>query len=158
MNNLFPRFLIVGLISLAFTTVIAQETEPSIHWMNLDKNIDRYPGISVERAYEGLLKGKEGKAVVVAVIDSGVDVEHEDLKESIWVNEDEIPDNGIDDDQNGYVDDVHGWNFIGDMTGATFELTRILKKGDDGSEEYQKAKGERERKLSQASAQKKQVN
>jgi subtilisin family serine protease len=129
MNNLFSRLLLVGLIFLAFTTAIAQEAEPNIHWMNLDKNIDRYPGISVERAYEGLLQGKEGKAVVVAVIDSGVDVEHEDLKESIWVNEDEIPDNGIDDDGNGYVDDVHGWNFIGGKEGDVefdnLEFTRI---------------------------------
>ena len=57
----------------------------------------------------------EGKAtnVIVAVIDSGVDIEHEDLKNVIWVNKKEIPNNGIDDDKNGYNDDIHGWNFLG---------------------------------------------
>src|SRR5690606_21014613 len=66
--------------------------------------------------------------VVVAVIDSGIDIEHEDLKDVIWVNKGEIPDNGIDDDKNGYVDDVHGWNFIGGKDGNvaedTYEVTR----------------------------------
>lgn len=97
--------------------------------MNLDRNIDNYPGISLEKAYETFLSGKEGKEVVVAVIDSGVDVEHEDLHGKIWVNEDEIAGNGIDDDNNGYIDDVHGWNFIGGTEGDVefdnLEFTRI---------------------------------
>jgi subtilisin family serine protease len=74
------------------------------------------------------LKGKPSKTVIVAVIDSGVDIEHEDLKDVLWVNEDEIPGNNIDDDKNGYVDDVHGWNFIGGKSGNvdadTYEVTR----------------------------------
>jgi subtilisin family serine protease len=49
--------------------------------------------------------------VVVAVLDTGVDINHPDLKNNIWINEDEIPDNGEDDDENGYIDDIHGWNF-----------------------------------------------
>src|SRR6185436_9891483 len=68
------------------------------------------------------------KTVLVAVIDSGIDIEHEDLKDVIWNNEDEIPGNGIDDDKNGYVDDIHGWNFIGGKNGNvdedTYEVTR----------------------------------
>lgn len=52
--------------------------------------------------------------VVVAVIDTGVDYNHLDLRGNIWVNSAEIPGNGIDDDGNGYVDDVYGWNFVGD--------------------------------------------
>src|SRR5690606_35244955 len=83
-----------------------------------------------DKAYELLLKGKSPKkTVVVAVIDSGVDIEHEDLQGKIWTNVKEIPGNGVDDDRNGYVDDVHGWNFIGGADGSnieadSYELTR----------------------------------
>jgi len=68
------------------------------------------------------------------VIDGGVDIDHEDLQGKIWVNEDEIPGNNIDDDNNGYIDDVHGWNFIGNKNGENlhyenYEFTRIYKAG-----------------------------
>jgi subtilisin family serine protease len=86
-------------------------------------------GISEQNIYSDLLKGKASQTVVVAVIDSGVDAEHEDLKDNIWVNLDEIPDNGLDDDNNGYIDDIHGWNFIGGPDGNvnedTYEVTRL---------------------------------
>ena len=87
-------------------------------------------GISAHELYSTLLKGRNSSSVVVAVIDSGVDVDHEDLKDNMWVNTDEIPDNGIDDDQNGYIDDIHGWNFIGGPNGEnvgadTYEVTRL---------------------------------
>ena len=59
--------------------------------------------------------------VVVAVLDTGVDVNHPDLKDNIWINEDEIPDNGEDDDENGYIDDIHGWNFEDDSNEVTPE-------------------------------------
>jgi subtilisin family serine protease len=52
------------------------------------------------------------KNTVIAVIDTGVDIDHPDLVERIWENSDEIADNGIDDDHNGYIDDVHGWDFV----------------------------------------------
>ena len=52
------------------------------------------------------------RTVTVAIIDTGIDTTHSDLKDSIWVNEDEIPGDGIDNDGNGYVDDVNGWNFV----------------------------------------------
>jgi hypothetical protein len=70
--------------------------------------------------------------VVVAIIDSGIDVEHEDLDGVLWVNEDEIPGNGQDDDRNGYVDDVHGWNFIGGRDGRnvdqdSYEVARLYR-------------------------------
>ena len=87
--------------------------------------------MSVHKVYDELLQNKEGKTVVVAVIDTGIDITHEDLYESIWVNEDEVPDNGIDDDGNGYVDDIHGWNFLGDSSGDQYELIRLLKTGTD---------------------------
>ncbi|MDN5204502.1 S8 family peptidase [Fulvivirgaceae bacterium BMA10] len=98
------------------------------NWHHLDPEKDQYPGISTERAYKELLKNKPSKSVVVAVIDSGIDIDHEDLKDVVWINEDEIAGNGVDDDKNGYIDDVHGWNFIGGKNGNvefdTYELTR----------------------------------
>jgi len=87
-------------------------------------------GISSDAAYEGILNDRASTPVIVAVIDSGVDIEHEDLVGNIWVNVDEIPDNGIDDDKNGYIDDINGWNFIGgadgeNIGGETLEVTRL---------------------------------
>ena len=108
-------------------------------WSHLDLQKDSVPGMSVDRAYAELIKGKKGGKVVVAVIDSGIDVQHEDLKYAIWNNPKEIAGNGIDDDNNGLVDDMHGWNYLGDTNEENMEFTRILKKGDDGSEQYQRA-------------------
>jgi hypothetical protein len=67
--------------------------------------------MSVDRAYSELLKDKKVK-VIVGIVDSGVDIEHEDLKSVIWTNSKEIAGNGIDDDNNGYIDDIHSWNFL----------------------------------------------
>lgn len=91
-------------------------------WHLLDKAKDGYYGISVDKAYEFIKsKNLKGKTVVVAVIDSGVDTLHEDLKEVLWKNPKEIPGNGIDDDGNGYVDDIYGWNFIGNKDGRNLK-------------------------------------
>ncbi|MBC9794591.1 S8 family peptidase [Sinomicrobium weinanense] len=119
-------------------------------WPHADLIADTIPGMSVNKAYEELLKGRKGVKVVVGVVDSGVDIEHEDLKDVLWTNEKEIPDNGIDDDGNGYVDDVHGWNFLGDALHENLEYVRVLKKGDDGSETYKKAKAEYEKEYQEA--------
>ncbi|MFT3933845.1 MAG: S8 family serine peptidase [Chitinophagaceae bacterium] len=87
-------------------------------WHLMDKEKDGYYGISLDKAYEFVRAKKlKSKTVVVAVIDSGVDTLHEDLKGILWTNPKEIPGNGIDDDNNGYVDDVYGWNFIGGKDG-----------------------------------------
>lgn len=109
------------------------QTSAPANWFNLDLSRDHVPGVSTERAYDQLLKGKKSKTVIVAVLDSGVDYEHEDLKDIMWVNEDEIPGNGVDDDHNGYVDDVHGWNFLGNKSGENIqydnlEVTRLYRK------------------------------
>jgi subtilisin family serine protease len=102
------------------------------NWFNLDATKDGVRGVSTEEAYNTLLKGKTSRTVVVAVIDSGIDVEHEDLKDIMWINPGEIPNNGKDDDGNGYIDDIHGWNFIGGKNGEhvdydTYEVTRLYK-------------------------------
>lgn len=96
-------------------------------WPYADLATDTVPGMSVEKAYDEIIKNHEGKTVIVGVIDSGVDIEHEDLDGVIWTNEDEKPGNGKDDDNNGYVDDIHGWNFLGDAVHENLEYVRIYK-------------------------------
>src|SRR5699024_4291224 len=116
------------------TVNFAELNKPPEDWYRLDENRTQFRGISAKLAYNTLLSDKEPKRkVIVAIIDSGIDIDHEDLKDNIWTNEGEIPGNGIDDDGNGYVDDVHGWNFAGGSDGKnvehdTFELTRIYSK------------------------------
>lgn len=96
--------------------VIEKKKEAPKDWHQLDKEETGYFGISLDKAYE-FLKGRKSKQVVVAVIDSGIDTLHEALKPVLWKNPGEIPGNGIDDDNNGYVDDVYGWNFLGGKDG-----------------------------------------
>lgn len=129
-----------------------------LRWSHLDIVKDTIPGMSVDRAYTELLKDRKGQKVIVAVIDSGTDIEHEDLKGRVWTNSKEIAGNGIDDDKNGYVDDIHGWNFLGDIVHENLELTRIIKKGDDGSEVYKKAKAKHEEKEQEILANKQQLD
>jgi len=119
----------IGQLSVPSTEII--DWERVNEWQHADIKSENFPGMSVRKVYDELLQDKEGKTIVVAVIDTGIDITHEDLSESIWVNEDEVPDNGIDDDGNGYVDDVHGWNFLGDSPGDQYELIRLLKTGTD---------------------------
>lgn len=102
-------------------------------WFNLTASYTRIQGVGSDVVYDYLMPPLQPQPVIVAVLDSGVDVEHEDLKNKLWTNEDEIPDNGIDDDGNGYIDDVHGWNFLGNSLGInvnqdTLEVTREYKK------------------------------
>ncbi|NJB85637.1 subtilisin family serine protease [Lewinella marina] len=118
MQQLFFVFLCV--LSLGLT---AQSSAPN-NWWELDQTENSFPGVSAARA-NAYLAGKKAEPVVVAVIDSGVDIEHEDLKDVIWTNPGEIPGNGIDDDRNGYVDDVHGWNFIGGADGRNVNYENL---------------------------------
>ena len=99
------------------------------NWYQLDRQTTGYYGISLDKAYD-FLKGKPSKTILVAVIDSGVDTLQNDLKGILWHNPGEIPGNGIDDDHNGYVDDVYGWNFIGGKDGKnvhqdSYEAARV---------------------------------
>lgn len=106
-------------------TLINAQAPTSRDWHMLDYSSDNIPGVSVNRTYEELLKGRKSKPVVVAVIDSGVDYGHEDLRDIMYHNEDEIPNNDIDDDKNGYVDDILGWNFIGGKTGNNVDMDNL---------------------------------
>jgi cell wall-associated protease len=139
-------FLMIVLMSLMASTTFAspyiflqdqQEdqqdtTEAPKDWFLRDPETDHLQGVSAEKTYATLLQGKPSRTVLVAVIDSGIDIDHEDLKDLIWTNKNEIAGNGIDDDKNGYIDDVHGWNFIGGKNGNvnedTYELTREYMK------------------------------
>lgn len=96
-------------------------------WGHADLERDTIPGMSVTRAYEEVIGNDKGETVVVAVVDSGIDLEHEDLDGVLWTNSDEIPNNGKDDDNNGYVDDVHGYNFLGEAYHEQLEAARIIR-------------------------------
>ena len=138
MKNRIAALILVVTTSFPPLCVLAQSieskdsTEVPKDWFIRDPQNDKVQGLSVEKTYSTLLKEKPSKTVLVAVVDSGIDIDHEDLKGIIWVNEDEIPGNGIDDDKNGYIDDVNGWNFIGgkngDVNDDTSELTREYKR------------------------------
>ena len=102
-------------------------------WSHLDITQDSIAGMSLQKAY-AFLEGKKSKEVIVAIADSGLDTAHEDLKNVLWINADEVTGNAIDDDNNGYVDDIFGWNFLGNAEGDVvttdqLEITRIVKKG-----------------------------
>ena len=97
-------------------TLPAPPPELPKNWHAMDLKTDGYYGISLNSAYE-FLKGKTSKPVLVATLDSGVDTLQKDLQPILWTNTKEIPGNGIDDDHNGYIDDIHGWNFLGGPNG-----------------------------------------
>ncbi len=124
--ELKPDVISGGAVVEATTLVSAPDA-----WHLLDLAVDGVPGVSANLAYEELLADRTAaRAVVVAVIDGGIDTTHVDLRENLWVNEDEVPGNGVDDDNNGYVDDVYGWNFLGGPDGnsvghETLEVTRL---------------------------------
>lgn len=111
-------FLVSSVITNAQTNKGLKATDVPHGWHLLDKAKDGYNGISINEAYT-FVKSKNLKSnpVIVAVIDSGIDTLHEDLKPVLWSNPKEIPGNGKDDDGNGYTDDVHGWNFLGGKDG-----------------------------------------
>lgn len=102
-------------------------------WYHKDFASSKIYGVNTDNAYKYLeSKGLKPKSVVVAVLDSGVEVDHPGLKNNMWKNPNEIPNNGKDDDGNGYIDDVHGWNFMGSAKGDidvdNMEVTRVVKK------------------------------
>jgi cell wall-associated protease len=122
MNQVIKSSFAAFILSTASLLSFSQDNQKSGDlphgWHLLDKTKDGYNGISINQAYDFVKsKGLKSNTVLVAVIDSGVDTLHEDLKSVLWNNPREIPGNGIDDDHNGFVDDVHGWNFIGGKDG-----------------------------------------
>jgi len=122
----------ICLLSLAVSAQTTPTTQPDQQWYLRDKT-PTTAGIDVERTYRELLNNRKPTPVIVAVIDGGIDTTHEDLRRVLWINPKEVAGNGKDDDKNGYVDDVHGWNFIGGKDGhninyETAEVTRLYSK------------------------------
>lgn len=123
----------LGLLFLSASAFSQEKKEDLKDWYLRDYSSE-VRGINVNKAYKELLQNKTPQEkIVVAVIDSGIDINHEDLKDVIWVNKDEIPNNGIDDDKNGFIDDVNGWNFLGNTNGDmvnhdNLEVSRMYKK------------------------------
>ncbi|WP_027076497.1 S8 family peptidase [Maribacter antarcticus] len=102
-------------------------TKEKKNWGHLDLVSDTIPGMSVDKAYSDIIKNKKGKKVIVAVLDSGMDLSHEDLDDVLWTNKGEKPGNNKDDDGNGYVDDIHGYNFLGESYNEQLEFVRMLR-------------------------------
>lgn len=128
------KFSSLILCSVIFATSVVAQTskkEAPKGWHLMDKEKSGFYGVSIDKAYNfAKSKNLKSKTVIVAVIDSGIDTLHEDLKPILWVNKKEIPNNNIDDDKNGYADDVHGWNFIGGKDGRnvkenSLEVNRV---------------------------------
>jgi subtilisin family serine protease len=143
----------------AFTPKKTALTETQLQrWSHLDLSNDSIPGMSVDKAYAELLKDKKGTTVIVGIVDSGVDIEHDDLKSVVWTNKKEIPGNGKDDDKNGYIDDINGWNFLGDITKENYEYERIANNKNLVDEAtFLKAKAASDKKFEDAKAGKAQM-
>jgi len=120
-------------------------------WGHADLLTDTIPGMSVDKAYADILGNKKGAKVIVAVLDSGIDLTHEDLDGVLWVNKGEKPGNGKDDDGNGYVDDVHGYNFLGESYYEQQEFARILRLGLEDEPTRAKAKAKLDKEYQKAS-------
>nr|MBP6416413.1 S8 family peptidase [Chitinophagaceae bacterium] len=128
------RTSLLAICGLVSSVLFAQKDEVPKGWHMMDKATTGYYGLSVDKAYQFVKTKKlKSKTVIVAVIDSGIDTLHEDLKAVLWKNPKEIPGNGIDDDKNGYVDDIYGWNFLGGRDGQnveqdSYEAARVYHK------------------------------
>ncbi len=155
MQNIFKNktkhLLALGITaSLSFSTAFAQKAK--LNWFNADPKQDNLRGVSAEKAYQELVKDKKSTTIIVAVIDSGIEIDHPSLKNKIWKNEKEVNGkDGVDDDGNGYIDDKYGWDFIGgkdgkDINQDTYELTReyvrLLPTYKDADEKTAKNKKE----------------
>ena len=127
------------------------------NWHNLDIEKDSVPGTSVERAYNELLNELKGKKVIVAVIDTGLDIDHRSLSENIWINKDEKI-NGKDDDNNGYIDDIHGWNYLGSSYNETRDMTRILRDNKINNRKYNLVEEEIQKEIKNSKEQLKILN
>ena len=137
MKMRFTLVTFIGSSLLLFTGIhrLHAQTVPK-NWQALDPSSDKVLGISLQKAYDYLgSNNKKATPIIVAVLDSGIDTTHEDLKNILWTNLKEIPGNGIDDDKNGYIDDVHGWNFLGGKNGQS-----VKRAPDERSRIYHKYK------------------
>ena len=130
------KVLIAAAFLASFSFAFAQDKMQNNDlktWYHKDFSTTNVYGVNTNNAYKFLeSKGLKPRTVVVGILDSGVEVDHPGLINNMWKNPNEIPNNGIDDDKNGYVDDIYGWNFIGgktaDVDADNLEVTRMVKK------------------------------
>jgi subtilisin family serine protease/peroxiredoxin len=124
--------LITTLFIIITGRLLAQQGLVQAGWQHKDLQMDSVYGISTQKAYQ-FVKGRKSKQVIVAVIDSGVDTAHADLKSVLKIKSKEKRTNGRDEDRNRYVDDYYGWSFIGSAKGNvgldTREITRLVREG-----------------------------
>lgn len=135
------RIIIAAYFLAGFTAFAQSELKPVdpmqdkdlMTWYHKDFGSANVYGVNTDNAYKYLeSKGLKAKPVIVGVLDSGVEVDHPGLVKNMWKNPNEVPNNGKDDDNNGYIDDIHGWNFMGGKNGDidvdNMEVTRVVKK------------------------------
>lgn len=136
---------------------VADLAEPQKkNWGHLDLVTDTIPGMSVDKAYREIIGAKKGQKVIVAVLDSGMDLKHEDLDDVLWINKGERVGDGKDNDNNGYVDDIHGYNFLGESYNEQLEFARILRLGLGDASMQAKAKAKLDEDYPKAVANKQQ--
>lgn len=129
--NKFYTILVIA-VSTCLSSFAQKSNEVPKGWHLMDKETSGFYGVSADKAYSFIKsRNLKSRTVVVAVIDTGIDTLQEDLKPVLWTNPKEIPNNGIDDDKNGYADDIHGWNFLGGKDGKN-----VKKDSDEGARVY----------------------
>ncbi|WP_282112364.1 S8 family peptidase [Maribacter stanieri] len=125
-------------------------TSEKNNWGHLDLVTDTIPGMSVDKAYSEIIKNEKGTKTIVAVLDSGIDLNHEDLVNVLWTNTKEKAGNGIDDDGNGFIDDIHGYNFLGESYNEQLEYVRMLRLNIGDAATLSKAKAKLDSKYNEA--------
>lgn len=143
----------IDTVPLKITDLTKEEQK---NWSHADLVNDTVPGMSVDRAYREIIGNRKGRPVIVAVIDAGIDLKHEDLDGVLWTNRDEKPGNGFDDDRNGYIDDIHGYNFLGESYNEQLEMARILRLNLGDAALQAKAKAALEKEYAEATQNKAQ--
>ena len=126
----------LGFAQSTMTPLDPMQDKDLMTWYHKDFATTHIYGVNTQNAYKFLdSKGLKPKKVIVAVLDSGVQIDHPALKNNLWTNPNEVPGNGKDDDKNGYIDDVHGWDFIGGKNGEVgadnLEITRVIRQFKD---------------------------
>ena len=165
---LFSAILILGCgaTNLVSTPIESIDTSPlkiadltevqKKNWGHLDLVTDTIPGMSLDKAYRDVIGSKKGQKIIVAVLDSGMDLKHEDLNDVLWVNKGEKPGDGKDNDNNGYIDDIHGYNFLGESYNEQLEFARVIRLGLGDAAMQAKAKAKLDEDYPKAVANKQQ--